>query len=329
MVSADSKAGPVPYLIAYALLILLGGIIGILGVSLTGDYLKIGLKSEPMENISQILLAFSSGLGFIYHGLMKILQIVTIEKNTKAFFFQPWYHSGHYHGFSAAISPLKSVIYTFFTTSALSASSILVWLSRESFMVGSFKGLFSDDGLLTIAALFLFLGTFFSLIFCIFSIINFVKFGAAEVELSQMPLTPGSEFTIQARVSGKIPKSCSAKFEVVCNHRYNRNKINKSVSDFTSEVLPIALSEVPIKKAKMIGDKWCVETTIKIPEDAFPTDISDPDNMYECEFRINFDFAYELVFPAPVYKVRQPSEIKINPRLARKPAPTAAEGSVR
>lgn len=324
MVNADDKAGPVAYLVAYVLLILFGIIISILGIGLTGDFLRIGLKSEPLENTSYILLAFSSGLGFIYHGLVKILQIITIEKNKKAFFFQPWFHSGHYQGFTATISPLKSVIYTFFTTSALSASSVLTWLSRESYMISSFKGLFSDDGLLTICALLLFLGTFFSLIFCVFSIINFAKFGAAEIELSQMPLTPGSEFTIQAKVSSKIPPKCTAKFELVCNHRYNLNKIDKSESDFRSEVLPIAVSEASIQKAKMIGDRWYVETTIKIPEDAFPTDISNPDNMYECKFRISFDFAYELVFPAPVHKVRQTSEIKFNPKFTRKPAPANA-----
>lgn len=100
------------------------------------------------------------------------------------------------------------------------------------------------------------------------------------------------------------------------------------LSDSETEVDHVEKTTIKLKNVRMSGGKWLVEAVIKVPEDVRPTDDSDGDNQYYWEFKIQLDTGYELVLPAPVFKVRQPLLIKKNPRLSCSSAPNEEKKSV-
>lgn len=327
MTKNSALAGTGAFTVAYLLLIILGLVFLWLGLGEVKDIFKIGLHKIGADELTMAVLFFSLGLGSIFHGGQKIREIRTKEANKRAMPQQPWYHSGQFIGFAAEVSPLIGTVYAVIIAPGLAALSIRVWGARESYFIESVFQIFSEDGLLTGGALFIFLATFLYIIYAVFSVNSFVKFGPARIELSQMPLTPGCEFTIYADISAKIPRDSKALFQLLCYHHFNSKAGNKSESDFVTKIERKIEAEVSLKTAKIKGDRLCLETVIKIPDEALPNDDSDPDNVREWELKMSIDFGYDLCVSAPVYKIRKDAEIKFNPSRKSEPASSSLKPS--
>lgn len=313
----SAVAGPGAMLVAYIFLIILGMLFLWLSFGEVKDILKIGLKKAGSDQPTLAVIFLSLGLGCILHGGVKIREMRLKNANKETMPLQPWYHSGYFSGFSADVSPLTGIIYAVIIGIGLTAFSIRVWGAREDYWIDSIFHIFSEDGLETAGAVLLFLSTLICIIYAISSIYSFVRFGQARIELSQMPLTPGCEFTVLADVSAKIPRNSKAVFQLLCHHRKNYKAGNKSESDFETEVETEIESEVSLKKARQQNDRLLIEASMKIPEDASPNDDSNPDETREWELKLTIDFGYDLSLPAPVFKPRKDTDIKFNPRLKK------------
>jgi len=319
MAKNSAIAGPGAMTVAYIFLIILGMLFLWLSLGEVKDILKIGLKKAGSDQPTLSVIFLSLGLGCIFHGGMKIRETRTKESNKQNMPLQPWYHSGDFSGFAADVNPLAGIIYAVIIGLGLTAFSIRVWGAREDYWIDSIFHIFSEDGLMTGGALFLFLSTLICIIYAISSIYSYIKYGSAKIELSQMPLTPGCEFTVAADVSSKFPRSSKAVFQLLCHHRVNYNAGDRSESDFETEVENEIEAKVSFKSAQPRGDRLHIEAMMQIPADALPNNDSNPDDTREWELKLTIDFGYELSLPAPVFKPRKITDIKFNPRLKKAP----------
>lgn len=294
------KAGPLAYQIAYALLSILGLAFVVLGVLEITDILREKLLGTGLlEGVCWALLFVCMGSGFAFHGIYRIISIAQSEASRKLFLNQPWYYSGDYRDFTVEQSPLRLALYYFLTIPGLiSLTGLLCIHWYSSPLTGWVFKLFA--GVLALV-------TPLATIILAMMIYNFIKHGGIELELSQMPLTPGSSFAVAAKVSQGFSPEYKAVLELKCHHTYPRGG-RKYITQSTT----VARVEMPLDRAKTLDGRYQLHAEMQIPVDAHPEDSSNANGQYHWEFCFSIEFDYELVMPAPVYRVTRASEIKFN-----------------
>ncbi|MBU1105880.1 MAG: hypothetical protein KKB51_04350 [Candidatus Riflebacteria bacterium] len=303
MPSFSPKAGPLAYQFSYVLLSLLGLVFVVLGFLEASDLIR-GKKHgiAILDSICWTMLFLSAGCGFSFHGLFKVVSISKNEANKKNFFNQPWYFSGDYSGFTAVQNTFRPTIYAFLTIPGM--------LGLTGLLCSQWYYSPSVEWVVKIFAVVLVLATIVVTLVNSMMIYNFAKHGGIELELSQMPLVPGSSFVVAAKVSQGFSPEYKAVIELKCHNTYRR-----PCTKYATNTVSVARVELPLASAARVNGRYDLRAEMKIPDDASPEDSSNADNQYHWEFCFNIEFDYDLTVAAPIYKVKKPSEIRFNKRL--------------
>lgn len=310
MTKFKAKAGPWSTFVGFILLVVFGLVLLFMGILEFGDIFKRTFRSmQNLESFCWLLMFFAMGGLAIAHGALEAYRIFVVEQNKKTNPSQPWFHSGEYEGFRAEFSPIKSNLYAILWTSGLvglCGLHLIAWRSG------------SLSTLMKIITAVLSLGALIGVLFSIVQLWGYFKFGNLEVELGEMPITPGSNVTILSRISDKISREDKATFELQCIHYFHRSvEPTFSKSNYSWKTVFKVEESVPLQNAKVVDGKLLLETLIKIPDNAPSTDEKNALSQYRWFLKVAIGSDYELEFFAPVYAVGRVSEVKKNAKLLR------------
>lgn len=302
MTNVAPRASALAYQISYVLLSLLGLVFVWLGVLETGDLIS-GRKHgiDIFDSLCWTMLFLSVGCGFAFQGVHRVIRIAGIEAGKKLFCHQPWYYSRDFSGFTAVINPWRHAVYALLTMPGMFGLTGLL-CSRWYYAA-------SMPWIQKLVAAVMFLATLIVLFINSLRLYSFARYGGAEIELSQMPLVPGSSFLVVARVSAEFSRELDAEIELKCTRFFR--KLGRSRTGISS----MAKVRLPLAKVGVADGKYQLAAEMQLPADAHPVDDTDVNDIYCWSLCLTIEPDYELDIPAPVYCVAKPSEIRYNQHL--------------
>lgn len=306
MTNFAPRAPSLVYQLGYILLSLLGLVFVWLGVLEIGDLLS-GKKHgiDIFDSLCWTMLFLSLGCGFAFQGVYRVVRIAGIEAGKKLFARQPWYYSRDFSGFTAVINPARHAVYAFLTMPGMFG---LTGLLCSEWYYGS-----SMAWIQKLVTVLMFLSTLIVLLMYSLRLYSFARYGGAEIELSQIPLTPGSSFFVVARVSAEFPRELDAAIELKCTRIHRISALGRRWTKTSS----VSKVELPLAKARIADGKYHLVAEMLLPDDAHPEDDTNANDIYRWSLCLSIEPDYDLDIPAPVYCVAKPSEVKYNQHLTK------------
>ncbi len=306
MTNFSPRAPSLVYQLGYILLSLLGLVFVWLGVLETGDLLS-GKKHgiDIFDSLCWTMFFLSLGSGFAFQGVYRVVRIARIEAGKKLFYNQPWYYSRDFSGFTAVINPARHAVYALLTMPGM--------FGFTGLLCSNWYYAASTPWVQKLVAVVMLLSTSIVLLFNSLKLYCFARHGGAEIELSQIPLTPGSNFIVVARVSSEFSHELDAVIELKCTRIHRINVLTKRWTKTTS----VARAELTLAQSKIVDGKYNLIAEMQLPVDAHSEDDTNANDIYRWSLCLTIGPEYGLDIPAPVYQVKKPSEVKYNQHLRK------------